>query len=232
MVVNKTNSLYIYDNTILTWLKSIDFTTAVYGATPEGKAVVVRFQALNTVLTETVPERLNQKIIDDLPEITVVSADPQPDISRRGRAVIRKSALVTPEGGGEQEYRKFAYPLPYTLDYQVDIWTRLFAHQNQILYELLLEFDPEVMYLTTDLAEPFGSKWAKVNITDITDNSELEREEKDGYVQFRKTINLKVDIWLWQNKYPDLTKRIEQVRVDFYPSCVLEPSLVEEITFE
>lgn len=225
MAIDTTNLLYIYDNAVVSWLQTLDFDDVV------GESVIVKFQAMNKPYAKDTQEELNTVFLDDLPIITVNSFDPQPDTYRRQTGKFRKWDVVD-IGGGVLEYKEFKHPKPFKLPYQIDIWTRFRGHMNQILQLLLNEFDTNLKYLTPTLGSIMKTKYMKLELTDVADNSDLEFDEEFQSVQFRKTLSLDADIWIFNDDFPDTTKRIETVISefkDFVTSTTIEQNLeIEE----
>lgn len=103
------------------------------------------------------------------------------------------------------------FPLPYTFDYQFDVWTDLFQHQNNIKYQVLSQFDPMFDILTVNLGEGRGNKYARLEIVDLTDNSDLESGTERSMKRFTYTIRLYGHLW----RQITSVKSVLEIRIDW-----------------
>jgi hypothetical protein len=211
MSVDTTNLIYIYDEAVVLWLKSLDFDSEV------NESVTVKYQAMNKVFSRDVPEEVNTVYLEDLPVVVIGSFDPQLDLSRRQTGSFKKWDVVE-ENDQSVVYKEFDYPKPFKITYQIDIWTRYKSHMNQILQKLLLDFDANIKYLTPNLGNIMKTKYMKLELIDISDNSDLEFSTKFESTKFRKTISIDSDVWLFKDKYPNLIKRIQSIDTSFKDS--------------
>lgn len=214
-MISETNILYVYDAAVLTFLQGLSFSSAVFGV-GSADTVIVRYWALNKDFDSVDgPDRLHSKFTDNLPVVTLFGSDPEPDVGRRRIGVIRD--WYSEESGGVTRDKKFRLPKPYTLTYQIDLWSRYKAHMNQMLQELLYAFDDtNIKYLNVALPEPMRNKYLKLEIVGgVADNSDLEQEEAHKDPQFRKTLTVEADIWLYKDEFPTLTERVDTVSTTF-----------------
>jgi len=93
-------------------------------------------------------------------------------------------------------------PRLYRIRYQIDIWTRRINDMNQILEDILDDFDMQhYNYLLIDFGETWGKKYVPCLLSGITDNSDLEPMEEERRI--RKTVTVELEAY----RIPELEEK-------------------------
>ncbi len=87
MTQDLSNIWRVYDQAIVTWLKTFIFQDLVYGL-ESNQTVNVRFAAMNKAFSENVALQSSKRIKTDLPEVAVTRIREEPDMTRNFRGVI------------------------------------------------------------------------------------------------------------------------------------------------
>lgn len=214
-MISTTTLFYIYDSAVLSWLQSLAFSAAVYGSdfSSPSEVVKVTWGKRDPVYADGVADTYAPDLLATYPIVSLTSQDPEPDVSRRFYGDIFKYDEITVDD--IVEVKKVRYPLPYKVTYQIDLIARNSAHIKQMYLPLLLEFETDTKYLTVNLPDPIKSKYLKLVITGINDNSDLELDDQGQLQLYRKTITLEANIWLYEDTYPNLIGRVEEFDIGF-----------------
>lgn len=87
------------------------------------------------------------------------------------------------------------YPRPYRITYSVDMWCQYESHMDYIIQRMNEQFTP-IAYTVVD--NPFSKNGLAmpIKLIDITDNSDLEREDTEDRL-LRTTFSLEVEAWMF-----------------------------------
>lgn len=85
-------------------------------------------------------------------------------------------------------------PIPLWIEYSIDIWSKTFNVQSQLVTEFISAFDPYLSYTLAEFGHEIGNYMAPLRFGDMDDVSELEGDELDDRV-IRHTLSLKVEAW-------------------------------------
>jgi hypothetical protein len=161
-----------------------------------------------------------------LPRISLSSTTVRPDSSRWTKASITSI-------GGQYDYTNtstkegvysYPWPMPITMGYQVDIWTKTQQDMRTIRTSILSKFQlhPDLTYVVIDYPV-YGPKEIFVELTVDTDNSNLEAGESDR--ELRHTISLDVQGYIF--KTPDVIRTIRNAHVAIIDGDPKDDDLVE-----
>lgn len=210
-MISTSTILYIYDNTILTWLRGLEFSKSVYGEgfISPSEVVSVTWGKKDPVFGSPTPDTYLPNNLPTYPIVSLISDDPVPDVSRRFIGSIRGYDTI------DEKLKKVRYPIPFKVPYQIDLLARNIGHIKQMYVELLMEFETNVKYLIVPLPDPIKSKYVKLTLLSITDNSDLELDNEGQMQLYRKTLNIEADIYLFKDTYPTLQERVGTVDIRY-----------------
>jgi len=163
-----------------------------------------------------------------LPAIALTQLDWSVDTSRWTKHHYRKLGW-TEDGNGVFQSRQ---PLPISIMYQLDCWTKYRTTMNQIVRTILLKFIDHEVWLPIDFKGVWGKKYVSLAMlhngpTNLTEN---EPRDKDRTVRMAFTFNL--DAWVIPEAtvFPTVKKvvlggYVNQPGADFpSPTAVLPPN--------
>lgn len=102
------------------------------------------------------------------------------------------------------------FPLPITISYNVDIWSKTQQDMRSLRTQILAKFDvhPDLTWLGVTFPN-YGEKMLYLELENDTDNSDLEAGEAER--ELRHTITLNLHGWIF--KMPILVKATETINV-------------------
>jgi hypothetical protein len=104
-------------------------------------------------------------------------------------------------------------PVPYFIDYQLDIWSKTVNVQSQLVTQFLGEFDPHRAYSIVKPHENWGTYWMPIVWGGLSDNSELEGGDSEDRV-VRSSLNIRIEAWKFFGPTTQLTALTAEVRQD------------------
>jgi hypothetical protein len=114
------------------------------------------------------------------------------------------------------------HPTPYTITYQIDLWTKRARHMNQMLEQFLRSFVGDMRIIWVERWDS-GSDYrdyeivvptypSEVYFESIADNSDLEPGEDKNRV-IRKTITVRMNAWLFKDA--ELKRTVQKVGINY-----------------
>lgn len=198
-----TDQLLLYDQAFVTWLTN-NLPTLLPGVTTQ---IVV------ATPKRTFADVLSGKLINNdlltLPRVSLTRLGYSIDNNRYNFNRIRK--LGWDSSVKHDKIISAKFPIPITISYQVDLWTKYVKEMNVWLQKFMYDFDSTMVYLHVDTGSVFGDKIFPLIIDseNIQDTSEIEPGIEERLI--RKTLTFKADGWLFDEefvKYP-VARRFE-----------------------
>jgi hypothetical protein len=191
------NQLYLYDQAVRSWMESINSRTGVGThlnvviATPD-RAFATLERMWKKKYTQ---ERVEKLKLAPYPIASIARMAHRYDPTRyRGRQT--KFRRVTYSEDLHTTYNVL-YPRPWDFDYQIELSAKN-AQTMSLLTLWLMEQATEEVFLRinfTPLWKEWGVKLVAGDIPDITDNSDLEPDEKQR--ELRTTVSMTLHGWLF-----------------------------------
>lgn len=176
------------------------------------------------------PARQKQKNIKDdktivYPASALTRLGWEFDISRWTKVGYRK-LNYTEEGNRIMQSK---HPMPYEIQYQLDIVTKMRSTMNMIVRAIALKFVDREVWVPVYTGEVFGTKNVPVKLAfgGPQDQTDWEHDENKDVV-FRMVFTFNMDVWL----FPDVTsvptvKKIEMGEDDAVLSGTTDADLIE-----
>ena len=114
------------------------------------------------------------------------------------------------------------YPRAMLIPYSIDLWCKYESHMDYMIQRVQEQFVPMAYY---DVSSPFsdGTIVMPIKLTEITDNSDLERDQTDDRL-LRITVSIEVEAWMFFDIHQAPTFQTETKTV----STVLDKDLSGE----
>lgn len=164
-----------------------------------------------------------------IPRAALTLEDPERDETRFNSNVIRKLGFVDPNT--EYEIRRALYPLPVRLNYTLNFWTEYWREMNLFQQQVLQQFRLGYLELEVDIdAISPVPVYGKKRIELYADSALLNTgdvEPGKGERILRRTIQLRLDAWLWDLNF-DQAYSVKEVEFQFFDST-RDPALLLEV---
>lgn len=202
------DQMLLYDQAVVTWLND------TLPPLLKGRTTQILVATAQKSYAEVTTARLadNETLI--LPRISVTRLDYTNDPMRYNFTRIRRLGWDTTLV--ERAMRGAAFPVPVTIMYQVDLWTRFVKDMNLWAQKIMFDFASQYIYLNIALDAVWGTKMFPLFLEGgISDNSDLEPGEGDRVI--RRTFSLRADAWIFDQAYEavGIVKAMEFSWLDF-----------------
>lgn len=90
------------------------------------------------------------------------------------------------------------HPMPYEIQYQLDLWTKYRSTMNQFIHKIAIKFLAREIWLKVDIGEPWGIKSIplKLALGGPQDLTNMELDELEDRT-FRTVFTFNLDGWLF-----------------------------------